>query len=403
MHTPLAWIRLRPLFLFLVHSGCPSFSDRHPSNDPVIDHTGAYTTYTNYRAQASVFANIDENIERFLNDALNDHRQAAKDYATCLPARIALAKGILAKYHRENALAKADKSIEPFRFDIGDQVWLSIPFPADPSPKFAFRWSGPMRIIGVSADRSRYNLVEYLPDGRLLPRWANAARLRPYANLPPLDSATDAAFDSKTEDFEAEVKAWRELEILQRRPPNHIKTQPGVNRELFRRFDPTVADACPDDPEYYIEKLAAHDFDEDEYVYRYSVKYLGQGSHQNKWYLESDLPKLIVDDYWQELHARNPVAHMKRQAFLKRRMRRPKGKEPALIAPRPPTRVLVEDDELPLAASFSTRRRRPPLFYNVDPDIVPHSGPSRRTKPVEYVTEADNHGFRFNSDADSDS
>ncbi|KAI8849962.1 hypothetical protein BC829DRAFT_416438 [Chytridium lagenaria] len=160
-----------------------------------------------------------------------------------------------------------------------------------------------------------------------------------------------------------------DLESKERAQRFHIGAQPNntvgaTERNLDRRI-PTICrwilmvDACPDD-----------------------------SSHQNKWYLESDLPKLIVDDYWQELHARNPVAHMKRQAFLKRKMRRPKGKEPALIAPRPPTRILVEDDELPLAASFN---------------IIPHSGPSRRPKPAEYVTEADNHGFRFNSDDDSDS
>ncbi|KAI8849320.1 hypothetical protein BC829DRAFT_443130 [Chytridium lagenaria] len=180
-----------------------------------------------------------------------------------------------------------------------------------------------------------------------------------------------AASDSKTEDFEAEVKAWRELEILQRRPPNHIKTQPGVNRELFRRFDPTVADACPDDPEYYIEKLAAHDFDE---MNMFIATLL-------------NLPKLIVDDYWQELHARNPVAHMKRQAFLKRKMRRPKGKEPALIAPRPPTRVLLRMMNSPW-----------PLLLTLSLILA-----LSRPKPAEYVTEADNHGFRFNSDDDSDS
>ncbi|KAI8847287.1 hypothetical protein BC829DRAFT_418558 [Chytridium lagenaria] len=307
------------------------------SSPHIFPITASPSSNPTYRDQASIFLTLDENLEVFLDRALNDHRLAAKDYASRLPARLALAKGVLAKYHRENALSKANQAVEPFKFSIGDQVWLSVPHPTEVSAKFAFRWAGPMRIISVSSDRNHFNLVEYLPNGCIMPRWANAARLRPFRNLPPSDLASDAASQAKDDDFAAEVKAWRELEVLQRKPA-HIEVHPGVNRELFRRFDPTVADAHPDDPEFYIERLADHDFDEDDRVYRYSVKYLGQGSHQNRWYLESDLPKLLVEDYWNDVLVRSPFMHMQRMAFLKAKASRPpkvRGRPRKIVDPPP--------------------------------------------------------------------
>ncbi|KAJ3199596.1 hypothetical protein HDU67_002678, partial [Dinochytrium kinnereticum] len=76
--------------------------------------------------------------------------------------------------------------------------------------KFQFRWAGPLRVIGHSSDHNRFTLVEMLHDGRLLSRIANAARMRPFTPLPPLDSADDVS-DGVSDYFAREIEMWKNL------------------------------------------------------------------------------------------------------------------------------------------------------------------------------------------------
>ncbi|KAI8849454.1 hypothetical protein BC829DRAFT_416702 [Chytridium lagenaria] len=196
------------------------------------------------------------------------------------------------------------KKNDKYQFEIGDQVWFSMPLRTDKQgredsqiKKFQFRWSGPMRVIARSEDFNRYTVVEVLPDGRLLSRQANAARLRPYNNIPPNDTADKAA---------------KEFAVLQRRPK--MKVAEGVNRELFKRFDSDVAEGQYDDPEFYVEKLEDHALEDGEYEYK--VKWLGQGPYHNTWLLEREIPVVIVRDYWNDVAKKNVKEYFKRLAHV---------------------------------------------------------------------------------------
>ncbi|KAJ3086187.1 hypothetical protein HDU96_005044, partial [Phlyctochytrium bullatum] len=155
-------------------------------------------------------------------------------------------------------MARAEESMDSSKlprhqFKIGDLVWLSAPINSEKSPKkFRFRWVGPVRVVGHSRDANRYCLVEVLPDGNLLPRLANAARLRPYHSRLPVDDPV-AASEAKgvTDNFASEIEAWRTLRIYRKRPT--FKVAPDINVELIRRADPDATEEDPSDPEFYIE------------------------------------------------------------------------------------------------------------------------------------------------------
>ncbi|KAJ3090039.1 hypothetical protein HDU96_003554 [Phlyctochytrium bullatum] len=299
-----------------------------------------------------------------LAEASADPRLAAKVFSEQLPARLALAKAYLTHFEqkrrrdlgdpdvfaedddnesvastdtapgmrtrRRAAAAAAKKLKKPkvkklrtFSFELGDMVWLSAPLRTDDETKgglpkkFKFRWIGPLRVVGYSRDQNRYTLVETLPDGRLLPRTANAARLRPYHTRKPLGSAEHAAIDCHTDDFEAEIKAWEKLRLAFKRP--NIKVQPGVNREMFRRFDPEVVDANPADPEYQIERIVYHNYYRDLNTYKYTVKWLGHGTHRNMEFAEQDLHPKLIEDYWNTVvRIRSPQEYTKRLSYLRR-------------------------------------------------------------------------------------
>ncbi|KAI8838688.1 hypothetical protein BC829DRAFT_421198 [Chytridium lagenaria] len=127
----------------------------------------------------------------------------------------------LQRKEKANSLKRNDR----YAFEIGDRVWFSMPLRTDKQgredsqiKKFQFRWSGPMRVIARSADFNRYTVVEVLPDGRLLSRQANAARLRPYNIIPPQDTADKAAKGVVDDDFAQEIELWKKFAVLQRRP-----------------------------------------------------------------------------------------------------------------------------------------------------------------------------------------
>ncbi|KAI8848214.1 hypothetical protein BC829DRAFT_444011 [Chytridium lagenaria] len=158
---------------------------------------------------------------------------------------------------------------------------------------FQFRWSSPMGVIARSADYNRYTVVEVLPDGRLLSRQANAARLRPYCIIPPKDSAYTAPKDVVDDDFAQEIQLWKKFAVLQRRP--RMKVAEGVNK----RFDSDDAEGQYDDPEFYVERLEDHTL-ENGREYEYKVKWLGRGPYHNTWLLEREIPTAIVRDYWND-------------------------------------------------------------------------------------------------------
>ncbi|KAJ3087372.1 hypothetical protein HDU96_004529, partial [Phlyctochytrium bullatum] len=203
--------------------------------------------------------NLASMVPRPVNASTKELLDLAKAYANELPTLLSFAK-----YHIAKHLSTADERADNGRhdFQIGDLVWLSAPIGNDSSPKkFKFRWVGPVRVIGRSHDANRYCLVEVLHDGNLLPRLANAARLRPYVPRIPVDDPKAAATAAR-DDFTSEVRAWRELRVYQRRPA--LKLAPNINVELVRRADPDSLDEDPSDPEFIIEKLDRHHLNVDE-------------------------------------------------------------------------------------------------------------------------------------------
>ncbi|KAI8831587.1 hypothetical protein BC829DRAFT_423120 [Chytridium lagenaria] len=258
---------------------------------------------------------------KVISDFLKNESQKIRDYAAELPALLSYARALLLKKELDRVeTARSHKKNDTFKFDIGDRVWLSMPLRTEKQSredaqikKFQFRWSGPMRVIARSADYNRYTIVEVLPDGRLLSRQANAARLRPYNLLPPTDSA-DAACKGVSDDFAQEIELWKKFAVVQRRPK--MKVAEGVNRELFRRFDSDVAEGHYDDPDFYVEKLEDHSLNGREYEYK--VKWLGEGPCHNIWLPEREVPKKIVADYWVGIAKTNQKEFLKRLSHIRK-------------------------------------------------------------------------------------
>ncbi|KAJ3095510.1 hypothetical protein HDU96_001150, partial [Phlyctochytrium bullatum] len=186
--------------------------------------------------------------------------------------------------------------LERHRFDIGDLAWLAAPIASEKAKKFKFRWIGPVRVVGKSIDHNRYALVELLPNGKLLPRLANAARMKPYFRRVPVDDPTAIATATK-DDFEAELEAWKSMRPVHKRPA--FKMAKGISTELIRRANPDAADLDPDDPEFYIERLDKHSLNAREKRYYYHVKWFGHGTCHNLWLPESEIPAAVVTDYWE--------------------------------------------------------------------------------------------------------
>jgi len=132
------------------------------------------------------------------------------DYARECADRFRVAKKIVIENYKKRNPAKEVES--KVKFQIGDLVWVSIPLKTDARTasrialpkKFKFRWAGPMRIVAESVDNNRFTLVETFPDGSVISRQANAARLRHYTLRTPLDSA-EKAVANIDDDFEREV------------------------------------------------------------------------------------------------------------------------------------------------------------------------------------------------------
>ncbi|KAI8848821.1 hypothetical protein BC829DRAFT_417275 [Chytridium lagenaria] len=141
--------------------------------------------------------------------------------------------------------------------------------------------------------------------------------MRPYHPSPPIDSANTAANRVLTDDFEAEIEAWKSLRIVQRRPKTKVAV--GVNRELFRRFDADVLEADIDDPEFYVEKIDNHTFHKERMSYEYHIKWLGQGTSHNLWLEEVEIPALLVQDYWNQMATKDPHEYRDRLRFTSKK------------------------------------------------------------------------------------
>jgi hypothetical protein len=374
-----------------------------------VDATVSYGT--NRHPAEICFTDAEEEAYR---QALSDHRLVAKDYSVQLPARLQLARLHIQRHLAKLSHANEESNALPrHEFDIGDLVWLSSPMKSEikrwkpdannpatqQQKKFMFRWIGPVRVVGRSLNKNNYSLVEVLPDGRLLPRLANACRLRPYVPAIPLDSAEAAAMDAVGKDnFDEEVERWRDLRIVKRRPK--MEMAPGVNRELFIRFDPDAAYVDPDDPEFFIEKLRDHSLDEtdpENRYYKYRVKWLGQGTCRDTWIGEHHIPALIIEDYWEGLRLQRPRALHERVLFLRTdkdylkriaRERKALDKEARASAhyiPPPDDDAVLSDLPPPQPIPFSDIRETPSTLpapaVNLDGAVTPDDATSITAPP----------------------
>jgi hypothetical protein len=182
-----------------------------------------------------------------------------------------------------------------------------------------------MRIVGESLDQNRFTLVETFPDGSVISRLANAARLRPFTLRFPTDSAEFAASLSK-DDFAAEIKSWETARIHQRAPKYRFAL--GTNKELLRKFEAELADDSDPTHESRVDRLMSFSYCPLTQTYEYEVKWLGFTNVFNLWLTADDIPPHFIKRFWQELEATHPdtvMAHKDRiDVSLKKRRRIPK-------------------------------------------------------------------------------
>ncbi|KAI8850002.1 hypothetical protein BC829DRAFT_442476 [Chytridium lagenaria] len=163
----------------------------------------------------------------------------------------------------------------------------------------------------------RFNLVETLPDGRLLARTANSARMRPYHPSPPKTRQTlpPTVFSQMT--LRPRLRPGKASASFNGAPK--LRLLWGVNRELFRRFDADVLEADIDDPEFYVEKIDNHTFHKKgclmSTILSGSAKVLPITSGLE----EVEIPALLVQDYWNQMATKDPHEYRDRLRFTSKK------------------------------------------------------------------------------------
>jgi len=290
------------------------FTKVHLTINDDIDEMKYYNENVDFAAHVNnVYSYHDPSFgNEFMSLTSNFH-----DYAQEAADRFRLARKVVKTEVEKQQKELRDSGKTYKEFKIGDLVWLSIPLKTDSRSaskiqlpkKFKFRWAGPMRIISESVDNNRFVLVETFPDGSVIARHANAARMRPYTMRLPIDSAERAAA-TVADDFDAEIKRWEDAHIHQKAPKYRFAA--GTNPELLKRYEAEYLDREFEDQECLIEMLVGVKYDKATKLYSYNVKWLGFAPHYNQWKEEDEIPKHFVVDFWESIRLSNPRQYNER-------------------------------------------------------------------------------------------
>ena len=168
----------------------------------------------------------------------------------------------------------------PHSFEMGDRAWLSVPLSVSAKStglpeKFLYRRSGPVRVIAQHGgdSGSRYRVICTYPGGEIIARDVHVSRLRPYTARIPLDEPTPLA---DTDDFDAELQAWRSAVILRRGVRAHWQQHAvGTNPVLLERFDDMFVPQDKTDPEFRIERLLSPLWNNDANQFEHLTRWQG--------------------------------------------------------------------------------------------------------------------------------
>ena len=191
----------------------------------------------------------------------------------------------------------------PHSFEMGDRAWLSVPLSVSAQStglpeKFLYRWSGPVRVIAQHGgdSGSRYRVVCTYPGGEIIARDVHVSRLRPYTKRIPVDAPTPLA---DTDDFDAELQAWKSAVILRRGVRAHWQQHAvGTNPVLLERFDDMYVPQDKTDPEFLIERLISPLWNNEANQFEYRTRWQGWQKRHDSYQLETDLHPDLVAEFW---------------------------------------------------------------------------------------------------------
>lgn len=304
-------------------------NNRPPHFHPLDDSTAitAPVSVTDPTAITAIILYSDDNQEAICDaNTPNQWEDFLRSTISKLTASRQFAQKTYDKYCDQRILR--ERVTKPLQ--LGDLVYLSIPLQnvsrkkgnnKAKSPKFMFRWAGPMRIAGISEDGTRLTLVETFRDGSIMSRLANLSRVRPFTPRLPKDSpkfATNRSHD----DFEEEIRQWGQKRVVQRAPKH--KFLPRTPIGLLRWREAEMLDDNDLESETFIEHILETRYYAEEDFFKYLVKFLRYGNHYNLWHSEDDLPKETVAVFWEAIRDKYPQLYTQHNQWLSRGKRQPR-------------------------------------------------------------------------------
>jgi hypothetical protein len=199
-----------------------------------------------------------------------------------------------------------DANSKMTNFRLGDRVWLAVPqFRKSSSvenataiKKFAAKWTGPHRIVGVSDNGLTYKLMEIISPLEVIYRTSHLRRLRPFTVRTPIASLEEITLD-EAELLSEELALAKSARVLQKKPfrPRAY----GTSRELTRRGLGSDSEGEPrtEEDEWEVEKIVNHSTIGDSGERSFRVKWKHHGAAHNSWVNLEDLhaPELLRQYY----------------------------------------------------------------------------------------------------------
>jgi hypothetical protein len=195
------------------------------------------------------------------------------------------------------------------QFRIGDRVWLAIPQfrksnnleNATAVKKFAAKWSGPHRVVGVSENGLTYRLMEMISPSEVIYRVTHVRRLRHFTPRKPVDPEERISLDER-ELLSEEMALVHRARVLRRHPfrPRAY----GTSKELTRRgLDPDQDKEANEEgaeEEWELEAILDHtEMTQKKGGRQFFVKWRHHSAAHNGWVPFADMsaPQLLLDYY----------------------------------------------------------------------------------------------------------
>jgi hypothetical protein len=202
-----------------------------------------------------------------------------------------------------------DENAKKLSFRLGDRVWLAVPQfrkstnleNATAIKKFAAKWTGPHRVVGVSEDQLTYKLMELISPLEVIYRTAHLRRMRPYTTRSPVSPAEESLQLSEEHALEEELAIAKKARVLRKMPfrPRAY----GISKELKKRgIDPDNDSEGSEEDEadkWEVEKIVRHSDKGEDGERSFFVKWKHHNAAHNSWVDLSDMsaPQLLRDYY----------------------------------------------------------------------------------------------------------